>query len=65
MQCLTHLGAWGENMFAQVSYQVGCYDIATDASAILWKHFVAEPPPPQQITYVTSAKIDFKLTLHR
>ena len=52
-------------MFAQVSYQVGCYDIATDASAILWKHFVAEPPPPQQITYVTSAKIDFKLTLHR
>ena len=50
---------------AQVSYQVGCYDIATDASAILWKHFVAEPPPPQQITYVTSAKIDFKLTLHR
>ncbi len=49
----------------QVCYQVGVYSIAREAAQVLWNHFVAEPPPPQQITYETSAQDDFKLTLHR
>ena len=52
-------------MCVQVSYQVGCYATATTACNILWRHFVAEPPPPQQVNYVTSVQNDFKLTLHR
>ena len=49
----------------QVGYQVGCYDISKEACDVLWNHFVAKPPPPEGDTYITSAKKDFTLTLHR
>ena len=51
--------------FLQISYQIGCYDISRQACDVLWNHFIAEKPPPEGSTYITSAKYDFKLTLMR
>ncbi|XP_069141650.1 cilia- and flagella-associated protein 54-like isoform X4 [Argopecten irradians] len=55
------LMTWG--FLSQIAYQVGCYDIARQACDVLWKHFIAEPPAPQSITYLTESEQDFKLTL--
>ncbi|XP_023930113.1 cilia- and flagella-associated protein 54-like [Lingula anatina] len=57
------LMTWG--FLSQVAYQCGCYDIARQACEVLWGHFVAEPPPPESVTYTTSAQKDFQLSLHR
>ncbi|KAK7102964.1 hypothetical protein V1264_021114 [Littorina saxatilis] len=48
---------------SQISYQVGHYPTAKEASEVLWDHFLAEPPPPEGVTFITEAKRDFKLTL--
>ena len=47
----------------QISYQVGHYPSAKQACEVLWDHFLAPPPPPEGITFITEAKRDFKLTL--
>ncbi|ELU16988.1 hypothetical protein CAPTEDRAFT_224115 [Capitella teleta] len=57
------LMAWA--FLSQLSYQVGCVEICESACRVLWAHFVAEPPPSQGITYTTSTRKDFKLTLHK
>ncbi|XP_052282343.1 cilia- and flagella-associated protein 54-like isoform X6 [Dreissena polymorpha] len=50
---------------AQISYQIGCYDVCHRACDVLWDHFIAERPPPAGVTYTTSNERDFKLTLMR
>ncbi|XP_052780184.1 cilia- and flagella-associated protein 54-like isoform X4 [Mya arenaria] len=50
---------------AQLSYQIGCYDVCRRACDVLWDHFIAENPPPEGVTYTTSNEKDFKLTLMR
>ncbi|CAH1784493.1 unnamed protein product [Owenia fusiformis] len=57
------LMAWA--YVAQTAYQVGVYNKAREACRVLWDHFVAEPPPPQGVTYTTDNNNDFKLILHR
>ena len=52
-------------LFFQISYQIGCYDICRHACDVLWNHFIAEKPPPEGSTYITSSEHDFKLTLMR
>ncbi|RUS83830.1 hypothetical protein EGW08_008411 [Elysia chlorotica] len=61
--CLPVLMTWA--FISQMAYQVGCYDIADQASGVLWDHFVVRPQAPASSTYVTEAKRDFKLTLLR
>lgn len=47
----------------QFAYQVGCYDIARQASDVLWDHFIIKPPPPQSVTYVTKSEGEFRISL--
>ena len=54
---------WGVATVVQISYQVGHYPTAKQACEVLWDHFLAPPPPPEGITFITEAKRDFKLTL--
>ena len=49
----------------QVAYQVGHLTIAKEACSVLWEHFVAKPPPLDNVTYTTSSQSDFQLQLHR
>ena len=49
----------------QTAYQVGYLQAVAESSLVLWRHFVAQPPPPEEVVYVTSVEQDFKLTLLR
>ncbi|ESO99723.1 hypothetical protein LOTGIDRAFT_238728 [Lottia gigantea] len=50
---------------AQISYQVGYYDVTRQAFDVLWEHFIMEKPAPCGVTHITPVKKDFKLTLHK
>ncbi|KAK2182711.1 hypothetical protein NP493_340g02072 [Ridgeia piscesae] len=57
------LMAW--SYLSQTAYQVGYLHAVAESSLVLWRHFVAQPPPPEEVVYVTSVERDFKLTLLR